>query len=176
MVSREFAGKLLAGAGQPPLEELEKQIDADLKPRSKELKGWTLSERIAIDRNAIMTKNVIGVLEGSGPHAEETVVIGGHYDHLGRGGLLSGSLALLSSDIHNGADDNASGTSMVLEMARRLGARRDPPPRRVVFMAFSGEERGLLGSQYYVQHPLFPLAVDGHDVQLRHGRPPQCEE
>ena len=62
------------------------------------------------------------------------------------------------SDIHNGADDNASGTSMVLEMARRLGARRDPPPRRVVFMAFSGEERGLLGSQYYVQNPLFPLA------------------
>jgi hypothetical protein len=158
MVSRKFAGNLLAGAGLPPLEELEKQIDADLKPRSKELKGWTLSETIRIDRHATMTKNVIGVLEGSGPHAEETVVIGGHYDHLGRGGLLSGSLALLSSDIHNGADDNASGTSMVLEMARRLGARRDPPPRRVVFMAFSGEERGLLGSQYYVQHPLFPLS------------------
>ena len=47
---------------------------------------------------------------------------------------------------------------MVLELARRLGARRDPPPRRVVFMAFSGEERGLLGSQYYVRHPLFPLS------------------
>ena len=98
-----------------------------MKPRSRELKGWTLSEQITIDRHAINTKNVIGVIEGSGPHAEETVVIGGHYDHLGRGGLLSGSMAILSSDIHNGADDNASGTSMVLEMARRLGARRDPP-------------------------------------------------
>jgi Peptidase family M28/PDZ domain/PA domain len=157
MVSREFAGKLLAGAGHTSLDELEKQIDADLKPRSKELKGWTLSGRIAIERSGTMTKNVIGVLEGVGPHAEETVVIGGHYDHLGRGGLMSGSLAFLSRDIHNGADDNASGTSMVLEMARRLGARRDPPPRRVVFMAFSGEERGLLGSAYYVQHPLFSL-------------------
>ena len=101
---------------------------------------------------------MIGVLEGSGPQADETVVVGGHYDHLGRGGLMSGSLALLSPDIHNGADDNASGTSMMLEMARRLAARRDPLPRRVVFIAFSGEERGLLGSQYYVDHPLYPLA------------------
>ena len=71
---------------------------------------------------------------------------------------MSGSLAFLSSDIHNGADDNASGTAMVMEIARRLAARRDPLPRRVVFMAFSGEERGLLGSQYYVEHPLYPLA------------------
>ena len=157
MVSRDFADRVLAAAGQPSLEKLEKQIVEDMKPRSRELKGWTLSEQITIDRHEITTKNVIGVIDGSGPHAEETVVIGGHYDHLGRGGLLSGSLAILSSDIHNGADDNASGTSMVLEMARRLGARRDPPPRRVVFMAFSGEERGLLGSKYYVQHPLFPL-------------------
>jgi hypothetical protein len=71
--------------------------------------------------------------------------------------LTSGSLAILSRDIHNGADDNASGTSMVLELARRLAARRDPLPRRVVFIAFSGEERGLLGSRYYVEHPLIPL-------------------
>ena len=128
-----------------------------MKPRSRELKGWSLSEKIAIERRGIETKNVIGVMEGAGPNAEETVVIGGHYDHLGHGGMLSGSLAIFSSDIHNGADDNASGTSMVLELARRLGARRDPPPRRVVFIAFSGEEKGLLGSQYYVSHPLYPL-------------------
>ena len=119
---------------------------------------------------------MVGVLEGAGPHADETVVIGGHYDHLGHGGMMSGSLAFFSNDIHNGADDNASGTAMVLELARRLGARRDPPPRRVVFIAFSGEERGLLGSQYYVEHPLFPLDVDGHDDQLRHGRPAQRQE
>jgi hypothetical protein len=157
MLSREFADRLLAAAREPSLAELEKQIDEDLKPRSRTLNGWTLSARIAIDRGGITTKNVVGVLEGSGPHATETVVVGAHYDHLGRGGLFSGSLAFLSSEIHNGADDNASGTAMVLELARRLGARRDPPPRRVVFMAFSGEERGLLGSRHYVAHPLFPL-------------------
>jgi hypothetical protein len=158
MLSREFAGQLLKDAGQPSLEELETQIDDDLKPRSRELKGWSLSARIDIRRQDLATKNVIGVLEGSGAHAQETVVIGAHYDHLGRGGMMSGSFAFLSHDIHNGADDNASGTAMVLEMARRLGARRDAPPRRVVFMAFSGEERGLLGSRFYVEHPLFPLA------------------
>jgi len=157
MLSRDFADKLLAAASEPSLAELEKKIDNDLKPRTHELKKWTLSGRIAIDRTLIKTKNVVGVLEGAGPHAHETVVIGGHYDHLGRGGMTSGSLAFFSSDIHNGADDNASGTAMVLEMARRLAARRDPLPRRVVFMAFTGEERGLLGSQYYVEHPLFPL-------------------
>lgn len=158
MLTRAFADRLLADAGQPSLEKLEGQIDADLRPRSRALDGWKLSGRLEVDINEIRTKNVIGVLEGAGPHAEETVVIGGHYDHLGHGGVFSGSLAPLSRDIHNGADDNASGTAMVLELARRLGARRDPPPRRIVFMAFSGEERGLLGSQYYVRHPLFPLS------------------
>jgi hypothetical protein len=158
MLTRELADKLLAAAGQPALATLEEQIDADLKPRSRDLVGWTLSGQFAINREEFRSKNVIGVLEGAGPHADETVIIGGHYDHLGRGGLLSGSLAFLSHDIHNGADDNASGTAMVLELARRMGARRDPPPRRIVFMAFSGEERGLLGSHHYAEHPLFPLS------------------
>jgi hypothetical protein len=158
MLTREFADRLLSQAGVPSLATLEKEIDQDLKPRSIELKGCTLSGSVAIERGGILTKNVVGVLEASGPHADETVVVGAHYDHLGRGGMFSGSLAFLSHDIHNGADDNASGTSMVLEMARRLSARRDPPPRRVVFIAFSGEERGLLGSRHYVDHPLFPLA------------------
>jgi hypothetical protein len=157
MLSRAFADKLLAEAGKPELAEFENQIDGDLKPRSRELNGWAASARVTLTVDRTETKNVIGVLEGAGPHADETIVIGGHYDHLGHGGFASGSLALLSSAIHNGADDNASGTAMVLELARRLGARRDPLPRRVVFMAFSGEERGLLGSHYYVEHPLFPL-------------------
>ncbi|SIO19949.1 Zn-dependent amino-or carboxypeptidase, M28 family [Singulisphaera sp. GP187] len=156
-VTREFADRLLADAEQPSLEALEKEIDSDLKPRSRELKGWKVDAQVEIERKDLETKNVVGVLEGSGPLAEETIVIGAHYDHLGRGGLFSGSLAFLSKDIHNGADDNASGTAMVLEMARRLARRTDPLPRRVVFMAFSGEERGLLGSKHYVEHPLYPL-------------------
>ncbi len=157
MLTRAFADNLLKAAGQPSLEELETRIDSDLKPRSRELKGWTLDAQVTIERKTVETKNVVGVLEGVGPLSDETVVIGAHYDHLGRGGLFSGSLAILSSDIHNGADDNASGAAMVLEMARRLARRPDPLPRRVVFIAFSGEERGLLGSRHYVEHPLYPL-------------------
>jgi hypothetical protein len=155
MVKRSFIDRILAEAGVPALEDLEAQIDADLKPRSRVLDGWTLDATITIDRTPIRTKNVVGVLEGAGPFAEETVVLGAHYDHLGHGGM--GSLAFLSREIHNGADDNASGTAMLLEMARRLGRRPDPLPRRVVFIAFSGEERGLLGSAHYVEHPLYPL-------------------
>ena len=157
MLSRAFADKLLADAGQPTLKELEAQIDADLKPRSKPLDGWKLDAEVVIERKPVETKNVVGVLEGAGPLADETIVIGAHYDHLGHGGLLSGSLAFLSKDIHNGADDNASGTALVIELARRLAKRADPLPRRVVFIAFSGEERGLLGSAHYVEHPLYPL-------------------
>ncbi len=157
MLTRSAADALLEAAHEPKLDALEKEIEGDQKPHSRALKGWKLSATVDIARNEVKTRNVVAVLEGAGPLADETVVVGGHYDHLGRGGLMSGSLSMLSSDIHNGADDNASGTSMVLEMARRLARRPDAPPRRVLFMAFSGEERGLLGSQHYVTHPLIPL-------------------
>ncbi len=157
-ITRALADRLLADAGRPSLADLEAAIDEDLAPHSQELKGWTLRTKIEIERPKIETRNVVGVLEGYGPLASETVVVGAHYDHLGRGGGAgSGSLAPGSKDIHNGADDNASGTAMVLEMVRRLTRRADPLPRRIVFVAFSGEERGLLGSQHYVTHPLLPL-------------------
>ncbi len=155
MISRDYANKLLKAAGQPELSELEAQIDSDLKPRSRALEGVTVDGTVTIDRKPLKVKNVIGVLEGSGPLSEETIVVGGHYDHLGYGGF--GSLAFGNRSIHNGADDNASGTATVMEMARRLARRTDPLPRRVVFMLFSAEERGLIGSDYYVKHPLYPL-------------------
>ncbi len=154
-ITRAKADELLKTAGAPTLEALEKEIDADGKPHSRELKGVRIAMDISIVRKPVNVKNIVGVLEGSGPLADETIVIGGHYDHLGFGG--EGSLAFNSRDIHNGADDNASGTSMVMEIARRLASRPDPLPRRVVFMLFSAEERGLLGSQHYVDNPLFPL-------------------
>jgi Zn-dependent M28 family amino/carboxypeptidase len=97
------------------------------------------------------------VIEGSDPVLKnEAIVIGAHYDHLGRGG--DGSLAPSSSEIHHGADDNASGTAGVLELARIFSAQRSKLKRTLVFIAFSGEEEGLLGSNYYVNHPLVPLA------------------
>ena len=124
MMTRDQADKFLAAAGEPTLAELEKEIDQDLKPRSRDLPGWTHDRADQHRTRKVETKNVVGVLEGAGPHARETVVIGGHYDHLGHGGLMSGSLAFFSREIHNGADDNASGTAMVLELCP---APRCPP-------------------------------------------------
>jgi len=103
----------------------------------------------------IGAKNVVGLLEGDGPHAEETIVIGAHYDHLGHGGM--GSLDPDSHEIHHGADDNASGVSTLIEVAHRLAARDKKLSRRIVFIAFTGEERGLYGSGHYVRDPLVPL-------------------
>jgi aminopeptidase YwaD len=107
-------------------------------------------------RAEVPAHNVISVLEGSDPVLKnEYIVIGAHYDHLGRGG--EGSLAPRSGEIHHGADDNASGTAGVLELARIFSAQRSKLKRSLVFIAFSGEEEGLLGSNYYVTHPLVPL-------------------
>jgi hypothetical protein len=102
-------------------------------------------------------KNVVGVLPGRGPLAGQVVVLGAHYDHLGRGGPGSGSLDSDSVGvIHNGADDNASGTAALLEAARLLRGRLQGDRRTVVFVAFTAEEEGLIGSDWYVDHPLQP--------------------
>jgi aminopeptidase YwaD len=99
--------------------------------------------------------NVVGLLEGSDPKLKgEAIVVGAHYDHLGRGG--QGSLAQREGEIHHGADDNASGTAALLELARVLSTLK--PRRTVVFAAFGGEEEGLLGSHFYVnRQPAVPL-------------------
>jgi hypothetical protein len=155
MISRELADKLLAAGGKTGLEEVEKAIDAGPTPQSRALDGVTASIEVKVDKEPFPIKNVIGVLEGEGPLADETIVVGAHYDHVGLGG--PGSLAPGVRAIHNGADDNASGTTTILELARRMARRVDPLPRRIVFIAFSGEERGLLGSKHYVENPLYPL-------------------
>jgi Zn-dependent M28 family amino/carboxypeptidase len=118
-----------------------------------------LSLSIDLVRKEVPAHNVIGVLEGSDPVLKnENIVIGAHYDHLGRGGEGSGSLSPDSSDIHHGADDNASGTAGLLELARIFTAQRPRLTRTLIFIAFGGEEEGLLGSNYYVNHPVTPLA------------------
>jgi hypothetical protein len=102
--------------------------------------------------------NVIGVLEGKGKLASQTIVIGAHYDHLGYG--QTGSLAPLAlrGRIHPGADDNASGTAVMLELARRFASRGTPPRRRMVFVAFCAEEAGQIGSRHYAsKQPIFPI-------------------
>jgi hypothetical protein len=102
------------------------------------------------------TANVVGIVKGDGSHGSEYVAIGAHYDHLGWGDSSS-SLAPGVHEIHNGADDNASGTAALMALARWCATRPAKLPRDVVFLAFSGEEMGLLGSQHYCSHPLVPL-------------------
>ncbi|HEX3658256.1 MAG TPA: M28 family peptidase [Pirellulales bacterium] len=149
-----LAGMIHAALGKD-LGTLESEIDKGLKPHSVALKDWRLSGQITVNRREAEVKNVVAVLEGEGPHADETIVVGAHYDHLGFGG--EGSFLPDKREIHNGADDNASGTADLIEVARRLATLGHKLPRRVVFIAFTGEERGLLGSAYYCRHPLFPL-------------------
>ncbi|MCA9118279.1 MAG: M28 family peptidase, partial [Planctomycetaceae bacterium] len=158
-ITQAAADKLLQPALKKSLEQLEAEIDKELKPGSAVLTGFQVAGEVSITRTRADIQNVIGVLEGSGPKAEETIVIGAHYDHVGRGGPDSGSLAKDSREVHNGADDNGSGTAALLELARRLAARAKEKPfqRRIVFIAFTAEELGLIGSARYVSEPLFPL-------------------
>ena len=110
---------------------------------------------IPADAKPAEAYNVIGVLEGTDAVLKnEVVIIGAHYDHLGKGGM--GSLAADSIEIHHGADDNASGVATVLELARQF-AKEKKNKRTIVFAAFGGEEEGLLGSKFYVNNPSFPL-------------------
>jgi len=155
-VTQKVIDQLLAQSpNKKSLADVEAEIDKDLKPRTSVIEGWKLKGEISVNRTQVEVKNVIGVLEGAGPLADETVVIGAHYDHVGMGG--TGSLAPGSKAVHNGADDNASGTVALIEIARRLAARKEKLARRVVFIAFTAEERGLIGSAHYVKNPVIPL-------------------
>lgn len=139
-----------AGLAGIPVAVISKQT-AEKLANAKELKLTT-----DVVRAEVPAYNVVGVLEGSDPVLKnETIILGAHYDHLGRGG--EGSLAPRSGEIHHGADDNASGTAGLIELARVFGAQRPKLKRTLVFIAFGGEEEGLLGSNYYVNHPLVPL-------------------
>jgi hypothetical protein len=130
-------------------------LDETMSPISQELDSWTVDVNVQFTGRSVEASNLIGVVEGQGPNAHETIIVGGHYDHIGFGDYGSRTRSR-RGEIHNGADDNASGTAAVLEMARRIAAG-PPPQRRIVFICFSGEERGLLGSRHYVKQPVFPL-------------------
>lgn len=158
-VRRALVESWLADYGKS-LAEIEAGIDKDLKPRSFEMTGWKAEGETEIVRRNIPSMNVLGYLPGNGSLADELVIVGAHFDHVGMGG--AGSLAPGTYEIHNGADDNASGTVGMLEVAKiltdRFRQQPDETPRRsVLFMAFSAEELGLIGSEYYVNHPRFEL-------------------
>ncbi len=159
VISRQAAAKIL-GLGNPALlAEFEKSLRGGAPVVVVQVgqpgEGVVLSLSTDVVRKDAPASNVVGVLEGADPKLkDEVIVIGAHYDHLGRGG--EGSLGR-EGEIHHGADDNASGTAGLLELARLLSAERSRMRRTVVFVAFGGEEEGLIGSGYYVQHPARPL-------------------
>lgn len=109
------------------------------------------------DTPYVKTQNVIGYIEGSDPVLKhEFIVIGAHYDHLGMGGASSKKPDTVA--IHLGADDNASGTAALLEIAEKLAANQASLKRSIMVIAFGAEEQGLLGSKYFTEHPLVPLS------------------
>lgn len=160
VISRKLAAKIL----HPPDSNLSKlEQAADSRITSAEgtalrlpLKGPAFTIGVDVVRRESPSFNVVGILPGGDLKLKnEAIVIGAHYDHLGRGGEDSGSLAPRAGDIHHGADDNASGVAGVIELARMLSSQK--LRRTIVFIAFSGEEEGLIGSNYYVNHPILPL-------------------
>lgn len=140
------------------LDDLETQIDATLKPLSCKLPKARIHGETSILRSGKPIKNVVAVLPGHGHLASEFIIVGAHYDHLGKGGWASLSSSS-QKQIHNGADDNASGTSTLIEIAARLARQNKTQPlkRSLIFIAFTAEESGLVGSERYVRDPLVPL-------------------
>ncbi len=163
LADSELGGRLIGtpGADSAAIFLARRFRKAGLRPSPG---GWFQEFSVAPDAPAALHagiggavgKNVIGVLAGRDPRLRnEIVVVGAHYDHLGPGRF--GSLDPDSTGrVHNGADDNASGASALIHIATKLAA--SPPARTVVIIAFSGEEAGLLGSDWYVKHPVYPLA------------------
>jgi hypothetical protein len=150
-IKADAAEAWLTAAGKD-LRTLQADIDKDLKPRSFPLDAVKVSFHLDVRRETKTVNNVVAYLPGE---STEHIVIGAHYDHLGLGEQFSMAPSQAGTP-HVGADDNASGTAGVIELARYFASQ--PKPRRgIVFLCFAGEELGLLGSSYYVNNPKFPI-------------------
>ncbi len=139
-VTDRVINEILNGSGLD-FAAIEKQIAETGKPASRELTGKFIRVKTTVESRIVKGRNVVGVLEGK--NTEEIIVIGGHYDHMGK----------IDGFIYNGADDNASGTVGVMTIAKGMMATGIKPEKTIVFCAWTGEEKGLLGSNYFVQHP-----------------------
>jgi Zn-dependent M28 family amino/carboxypeptidase len=142
-VSRQMANQILDYVGQN-VETLKGKIEETLQPQSMPLPGVTFTVKNTAKTQVVNSMNVLGYIEGSDPELKsEAIVIGGHLDHLGMRGDY----------IFNGADDDGSGSVGVMEIAEAFALNPVKPKRSIVFALWTGEEKGLLGSRYYVAHP-----------------------
>ncbi|WP_242515688.1 M20/M25/M40 family metallo-hydrolase [Sorangium cellulosum] len=159
VITRSAARALFPTAGLAPPGKAAAEKPAAKAPAPRPLAGVTVEITTRVTPRMAPASNVVGLLrarEGS-PHADEYIVVGAHFDHLGHGGT-SASRAPGVRAVHPGADDNASGTAMLLEVARRFSALPARPDRNLVFVAFGAEELGALGSRHFVEHPPAQLA------------------
>ncbi|HKQ53750.1 MAG TPA: M28 family peptidase [Pyrinomonadaceae bacterium] len=162
-ISARLADQILAGGGRQ-VEGLREQINKSLKPVVFEAGGVTV-EASAARQEGLTTENVLAFIEGSDPRLkDEVVVISSHYDHLGLNPALKGD------QIFNGAADDGSGVAATLELAQAfMRAKRDGngPRRSVLFINFSAEEKGTLGSAHYALHePLVPLEKIAAEINM----------
>ena len=153
-IKRDVADKIFKGTNNS-VAGLEKRINGAMKPG-----GFTTGTKVYAGSEIIKTKsttrNVVMVLLGDDEVLkDEYVIIGGHFDHLGMGG--SSSRARDTVAVHHGADDNASGVSLMIELAEKFALTKGSHKRTLIFAAFSGEESGLLGSKYFTDNPLIDL-------------------
>ena len=148
------------------LKKFQEDVDRDLKPRTVASTGVRISGEVALKSEFVKAENLAGVIPGRGSLRNEYVVIGAHYDHLGYGG--EHSMRPNEHAIHNGADDNASGTVAAMMIGEQLAAwTKDSRNRRSILIAlFSGEEVGLAGSAWFVQHPPIPVTKIAAMVNL----------
>jgi hypothetical protein len=143
----KIAEAILAGTGKSLL-DIQQSIDRSLQPMSFAVPYLRIHIDLALKKDLRQTQNVLALLKGADPDLNhEVVVVGAHYDHVG----------IRHDQIHPGADDNASGTAGLLEIAEALSELQGQVRRSVLFIAFSAEELGLLGSKFYVEHPVLPL-------------------
>jgi Zn-dependent M28 family amino/carboxypeptidase len=164
-ITRDVAVSLAKAAGHD-FEDLKKRaLQQDFRPVALGVKA---AVSLKTQMRQTDSKNVLGILEGAETPGEY-VIVTSHWDHLGVGEGQDGD------KIFNGAVDNASGTALMMEMARAAAMRPERPKRSIVFMAVTAEEQGLLGSAYYAENPLFPLSktlaninIDGANVYGRH--------
>ena len=154
-VSRKIGDQLVSAQ----LNMLQTKLDEKKQSQSFSL-NIQISAEVKLNKQIVNVPNVIGLIPGSDPVLrDEYIILGAHFDHLGFGGPGTGSLALDSSVVHNGADDNASGTAGILELSKKLSSNRKNLKRSILLMAYNAEEEGLLGSKYYVNNPTASLSA-----------------
>ncbi|HLP73435.1 MAG TPA: M20/M25/M40 family metallo-hydrolase [Bacteroidales bacterium] len=156
-IKRNLADAILSASGKS-IDELEKQLNSSRQPVTFST-GSIVKGNAELEKETADSRNVVMLLPGADPALKnQYLIIGAHFDHLGMGGPGSGSRAVDTVGIHHGADDNASGVAMMLELAERFSREKGSHRRSIVCVGFSGEEEGLLGSKEFVDNPGIDLS------------------